>query len=179
MQTQTSIERLRKLLPDVFEPKVQKGELYLRFQLGSAVSAALPLTKVIETLQVTASNITPIPNMSPSVLGLMGHQSKVFWAIDLAHLLGIELGPYRPRHYDMVILETHSTGQDNSSLWLGLSVQQIQTTLRLTTDEVHFPTSQQGEHLMPYLDGHLQHQDQEILLLNVDAISNAQNLYSH
>lgn len=179
MQTKTSIERLRELLPDVFEPKAQTGQLYLRFRLGSTINATLPLNRVVETLQVTASSITPIPNMPASVLGLMGNQGKVFWAIDLAHLLGVEQGPHRPRHYDMVILETHSTDQDNNSLWLGLYVQQIQNTLRLTADEVQPPISHQGEHFMPYLKGQLQQQGQEILLLDVDAITNAQDLYSN
>lgn len=177
MQTKTPIERLQALLPDVFEPKTQTGQLYLQFRLGSQISAALPINSIVETLQVPASSVTPIPNMPASALGLIGNQGKVFWAIDLAFLLEIEQGPYRPRQYDMIIVEVPSTAQENHTLWLGLSVQQIQSTLRLNQDEIQTPSSQQSVHLISFLEGQLQQQDQDILLLDIEAIANAQELY--
>ncbi|MEM9007599.1 MAG: chemotaxis protein CheW [Cyanobacteria bacterium P01_F01_bin.86] len=177
MQTKTSIERLQALLPDVFEPQAKTGQLYLGFRVGSVLNAAFPLGKVVETLQVSASSITPLPNMPASVLGLMNNQDKIFWAIDLAFLLGVRQEFHHFRQYNMIIVEMLSIGQDNDSLLLGLAVDQIQSTLRLDIDKVEPPNSDHSRHLLPYLDGQLWQQGKEILLLNLDAIFSAQDLY--
>ncbi|NET37150.1 MAG: hypothetical protein F6K19_34865 [Cyanothece sp. SIO1E1] len=180
MQTKTPTERLQVLLPDVFAPKSKTGQLYLRFRLATSLNAAISLERVVETLRIPAQGITPMPNMSPCNLGLMNNQGKIFWAIDLANLLGVSQADSRPRQYEIIVIEMLSAArQESEQLLLGLSVQQIQSTLRLTPAQVQASTHDVMPELLPYLQGQFQQQGEETWLLNVEAISNAQGLYDY
>ncbi len=177
MRTQTPLERLQTLLPDVFEPKAQTGELYLRLGLTPSVNAAIPLNTIVETSRIPTQSITSIPNMPACTLGLMGYQGKVFWVVDLPHLMGLTPGIQRPRQYDLIIVETLSmTEQGADSLLLGLSVHQIQSTLRFQSSEILPPTAALFAAMRPYLSGVVQQQGLPIGLLNLGAIVNAPSL---
>ena len=169
------------LLPEVFNPKQQTGELYLKFNLAPSLNAAISLRRIVETLRIPAQSITPIANMPPYTLGLMGSQGKIFWAIDLAQGLGICSEKFRARQYDIIVVEALSIRQSASAhvdndaevLLLGLSVQQIQRTLRLQPDELEPPVVEAIPDLLPYVQGQTQQNGDEILILNIEAISNA------
>ena len=186
MQTQPSLDRLQVLLPEVFNPKPQTGELYLKFDLGSSLSAAISLGQIVETLRIPVQSITPIPNMPPCTLGLIGSQGKIFWAIDLAQLLGVSQEKFRSRQYDIIVVEAlpitqlDKTDFDNDAevLLLGLSVQQIQRTLRLQPGELEPPLVEATLDLAHYVQGRVRQNGDEMLILNVEAISNAQCLNS-
>ncbi len=174
MQTKTTFERLQSLLPDVFNPKPQRGDLYLRFRLAPSLYAAIPLAKIVETLRIPATSITPIPNMPVYILGLVGNRSKVFWALDLAQRLGLSQGSRRLRYYSIIIVEILTLAQQGAETsWLGLSVQQIQTTFRLHQEELSFDIGGIEPNLQPYCEGWFQHNSEKTLLLNVDAIASA------
>ena len=174
MQTETTLERLQTLLPDVFNLKPQTGDLYLRFDLASSLQVAIPLIRVIETLQLPAQRITPIPNMPTYILGLMENRNKVFWAIDLAQRLKFTQSRRRVRQHNIVIvnLSTDSSASDQGpdSLLIGLSIQQIQTTLRLHPEELNFDVGTIKSELQPYFQGWFEHQEKKIFLLDIDAI---------
>ena len=172
MQTETALERLQNLLPDVFNPKPQTGVLYLRFDLASSLQAVIPLTRVIETLQMPAQRITPIPNMPTYALGLMENRNKVFWALDLAQRLNLSSGGRRIRQHNIVIVNLPSlSDQETDSLLLGLSVQRIQTTIRLHPDEMNFETDGISPELQSYFQGWFEHQGSQLFMLNIDAIA--------
>lgn len=174
MQTETTLERLQSLLPDVFNPKPQRGDLYLRFQLIPSLYAAIPLAKIVETLRISATSITPIPNMPTYTLGLMGNRSQVFWALDLAQRLGLSQGSRRLRYHTIIIIEILTiANQGAETSWLGFSVQQIQTTFRLHREELTFDIDDIEPNLQPYCEGWFQHNNEKTLLLNVDAIASA------
>ncbi|MBE9065280.1 chemotaxis protein CheW [Leptolyngbya cf. ectocarpi LEGE 11479] len=171
MQTETTFERLQSLLPEVFSSKRQTGELYLRFCLSSSLYAAVPLTRIVETLRLSTISITPIPNMPAYTLGLMGNRSQVFWVLDLAQRLNLTQGNKRIRHHNVVVVGLPDiTHQNPNSLLLGLSVQQIQTTLRLHPEEVNFEADDIVPELQPYCQGWFKHQGEQTFLLNVDAL---------
>ncbi len=174
MQTETTLERLQSLLPDVFNPKPQIGDLYLRFCLTSSLYAAIPLAKIVETLRVPTTSITPIPNMPAYTLGLMGNRSKVFWALDLAQRLSLTQGSRHLRHHNVIVVELLTMAhQGAETIWLGLTVQQIQTTLRLHPEEFKFEVDNITPKLQPYFQGWFQHNGEKTLLLDVDAIASA------
>ena len=184
MQTQTSLDRLQMLLPEVFNPTSQTGDLYLKCVIGPSLKAAIPLKQIVETLRIPAQSITPIPNMPAWTLGLMGSQGKIFWAIDLAQLLEVSQDNFRSRQYDIIVVETLPISPSETtpanhgaeSLLLGLSVQQIQRTLRLQPDELELSVLDTMSGLIPYIQGRVQQNDDELLILNVEAISNVQYL---
>lgn len=171
MQTETTFERLQSLLPEVFDSKRQTGELYLRFCLSSSLYAAVPLIRIVETLRLSTISITPIPNMPAYTLGLMGNRSQVFWVLDLAQRLNLTQRNRRIRHHNIVIVGFPDIAdQSSNSLLLGLSVQQIQTTLRLHPEELNFEAGDIMPELQPYCQGWFQHQGEQTFLLNVDAL---------
>lgn len=178
MQPKTPIERLQVLLPEIFEPTSKTGKLYLRFRLGECLNAAISLERVVATLRIPAQSITPIPNMSPATLGLISNRGKIFYAIDLARLLGGSQAGWRPRQYEIIIVEMLSAAEPESEqLLLGLSVQQVQSTLRLNQAEIQVSTHDVAPELLPYWQGRFQQQREETAILDVEAIFNAQGLY--
>lgn len=176
--TQTPIERLQALLPDVFEPQAKSGELYLKFYLSSSLTAAIPLVRVVETLRISDHQISPIPNMPASVLGLMSHQGKILWAIDLSKLLKVPQKDVRSRQYDIIVVEVIlDDNQESDFQFLGLYVPKIQGTLRINPEELMFPFEKKMPGLTPYLKGQFQWQDENLFLLDVDAVCSAESLY--
>lgn len=171
MQAETSFERLQSLLPEVFNSKRQTGELYLRFCLSSSLYAAVPLTRIVETLRLSTISITPIPNMPAYTLGLMGNRSQVFWVLDLAQRLNLLQENRRIRRHNVVVVGLPDIAhQSPNSLLLGLSVQQIQTTLRVHPEELNFEADGIAPELQPYFQGWFQYQGEQTLLLDVDAL---------
>lgn len=187
LQNRSSLDRLQSLLPEVFTPKVRTGELFLRFDLGSGISTAISLERIVETLRLPSPSITPMPNMPACTLGLMENQGKVFWAVDLAQALGLTQGAARTREYEIIIIEAlpldnSATAAANAAngerLLLGLAVAKIRSTLRLDASEIE--TSLPGDiptALEPYSKGSFQRDDRQTLILSVEALSNAKGLY--
>lgn len=175
MKTESTLERLQSLLPEVFNPKPQTGDLYLRLDISSSLHAAIPLKRVVETLRLPAQRITPIPNMPPHALGLMESRNKIFWVLDLAKRLAIPQNRTRIREHNIVIVAlptlSYSPSQESESLLLGLSVHQIQATLRLTPEELNFETGNIASELQPYFQGWFHYHRAKTLLLNINAIA--------
>ncbi len=176
------IDRLQQLLPELFNPQQPTGDLYLKFQLGPQIQAAISLQRVVETLLLPTESMTPIPNMPSAVLGLMSSKGKVFWAVDLAHLLELSGERMRSRRYEMIVVQTlpaNSLGSPNlgsETPLLGLSVQQIRGTLRLTADALESPVGECAPELLPYLQGRVWEEGQELMVLSVEALSHAKCL---
>ncbi|MFG6095455.1 chemotaxis protein CheW [Leptothoe sp. ISB3NOV94-8A] len=176
--TQKPIERLQALLPDVFEPQTQTGELYLKFYLGSSLTVVIPLVQVVETLRISAHQVSPIPNMPASVLGLMSHQGKILWVLDLPKLLEVPQKDVRSRQYDIIVVEVMlDDGQESDCQFLGLYVPQIQGTLRMNPEDLIPSFEEIMPGLAPYLQGQFQGEDEKLFLLDVDAICSAESLY--
>jgi positive phototaxis protein PixI len=179
---ESPLARLQRLLPELFEPQQRTGDLYLRFQLGDAINAAISLEPVIETLQISASHITPIPQMASVVLGLMSLKGKIFWAVDLSRLMGIDLPYRRSQRHEIIVVRAlplstsvaSSPSDFEDELLMGLSVSRIRGTLRLQADsivpikphELHCPPE-----LVPFVQGQIQQGDETLIVLSVDAIT--------
>ncbi len=187
LQARSSLDRLQSLLPEVFTPKSRTGELFLRFQLGNNINAAISLERIVETLRIPAQRITPMPNMPACTLGLLENQGKVFWAVDLAKALGLNQGATRTREYEIIIVE--ALPLDNSTtaaanfangetLLLGLVVAKIRSTLRLQSDEIEKTVPLKDLSVLEaYVQGSFHRDGDETLILSVEALSNAKGLY--
>lgn len=187
LQARSSLDRLQLLLPEVFTPNARTGELFLRFELGRNINAAISLERIVETLRLPTQSITPMPNMPACTLGLMENQGKVFWAVDLAQALGLTQGATRTREYEIIIIEAlpldnsataAANAANGETLLLGLAVTKIRSTLRLNASDIE--TSNAGEVppvLEPYIKGSFQRDDSQTLILSVEALSNAKGLY--
>ncbi|MEL6911633.1 MAG: chemotaxis protein CheW, partial [Cyanobacteria bacterium J06598_4] len=86
MNSLTTTDRLKELLPQLFSTQQRQGNYYLRFQLTDSINLLLNLRYVQESLTIDGSQITAVPNLPPYAVGLMNARNQVFLALDLAHL---------------------------------------------------------------------------------------------
>jgi purine-binding chemotaxis protein CheW len=96
-----------------------EGELHLRFHTSAGTEFALPATGIREVVSPAPDQITPIPNVSPLLLGTLNFRGRVLWVADLGQFLG-----------ESVLLNTDRAEisiiavEDQDTL-LGLAVEQI------------------------------------------------------
>ncbi|NEQ98848.1 MAG: CheW domain-containing protein [Cyanothece sp. SIO2G6] len=180
MQMETPAERLRSLLPQVFAPQPKEGELFVKLQVVPQVIVSIPLVSIAEVSLVMASEITPIPNMPDSVLGLFNTKGYVFWLIDLAYFLGFSSTLSRVKSYEMVMVRAipkqHSddaTPTTNSSEQLiGLAVHHIQGSFRMPASDIQ--TSDAGmksritSELLAYVDAYILNTQKPLPILNIE-----------
>ena len=175
MSTATSsISQLEKLLPQLFETPKLQGETYLRCQLTSQMSGLVSMEFVQESLLVPGENITFIPNMPSLVMGLMTSRDRVFFVIDLPHLLGLASPCPLLQTYQMIVLRISSlmsqpTNLDQEML-LGLVVPRIHGVMRVMSQEKETDQEDFSSHLIPYIQGQVRDADKLLPILNLAAI---------
>lgn len=128
----TTQERLRRLLPQLFNPLQSPGRLYLRCSIGEN-SALIDVTFLDECLLLEAERITPIPQMPPYVMGLMNSRQRVFFVVDLPQFLGLTPLPSSSRRYHILVTEKTTSSHDSS--FLGLAVNRIEGITRMPLEE--------------------------------------------
>lgn len=129
----TTQERLRRLLPQLFNPLQSPGRLYLRCTIGEN-SALIEVTGIDECLLLEAERITPIPQMPPYVMGLMNSRQRVFFVIDLPQFFGFTPLPSSSRRYHILVTERTTSSHDSS--FLGLAVNRIEGITRILLEEL-------------------------------------------
>jgi positive phototaxis protein PixI len=191
MSTSTSITRLEQLLPQLFQGSSPEGKTYLRFQLTADIAAAISMDWVQESLLVGSEQISPLPNLPEAAIGIMSARNRIFCVFDLAQLLMLPSTLTSARQYHTIVVRANagnlpadSFQSDNNSalleereLFLGIAVDRIQGIARFTTDELQSPKSDFPAQLAPYLSGAVTEDDRQILILDIDSISDsARNL---
>jgi twitching motility protein PilI len=78
----------QNIAPDTQELQTPVGELHLRFYLPSQDEFALSAVGIREVIQQPLDRITPIPNASPLLLGVINLRGQVIWVADLGQFLG-------------------------------------------------------------------------------------------
>lgn len=138
MSSLTTTDRLKDLLPQLFNPQQVEGDYYLRFQLTGKISALIDLNYVQESLTVNSDQITAVPNLPEFVVGLMSSRNQIFLAIDLAHLTGFTPETINLRQYQTIVVkvnEKNSSGQADVLNLFGLTVRRIQGISRILPDK--------------------------------------------
>lgn len=120
MSSLTTTDRLKELLPQLFNTQEFKGNNYLRFELTAEITALIDLQYVQESLTINNDEITVVPNLPEYVMGLMSSHNQVFLAIDLAHLMGFAPTTVNLRQYQAIVIQ--DTSQMN--LW-GFAVKRV------------------------------------------------------
>jgi positive phototaxis protein PixI len=134
---------------------------YLEIQANLDTTLSLPMANVQEVLTVEATNIVPVPNMPEYILGILNRHSRVYWAIDLATLLGCQPVDMVTHNFNVVIASTGSTP-------IAIVVHKVigmVTSDRLESNVSHLPA-----HLQPYLQGRVVQDRRELAVIKVEAI---------
>ncbi len=175
MSTATSsLSRLQELLPQLFETPDVQGEPYLRCQLTAQMSGLVSMEFVQESLLVSGEHITFIPNMSSFVMGLMSSRDRVFFVIDLPHLLGLASPCPLLQTYQMIVLRISplmsQPANPDKEMFLGLVVPRIQGVMRVMSEERETDQEDFSSELTPYLQGRIMDSGEPLPILNLAAI---------
>jgi chemotaxis signal transduction protein len=168
-------DRLRQLLPQLFEADTRSGEAFLRLQVTADTTMALPLDCIEETQLLAPPDITPMPNMPHHLLGLMRVKGQVLWLASLAHFLGLATAVERVYRYETIVMRMTPPAQlgsdSESDLFFGLAVNKIKGSMRLDADRIEPIGAHVRADLVPFLAGQVQHDQETILILNPAALS--------
>ena len=132
--------------PDLQVLENPEGELHLRFFVASGEEFALPATGIREVISPTPDRITPIPNVSPLLLGTLNVRGRVIWVADLGQFLGSPavLSTDRP--------EISVIAVEDQDAIIGLAVDRIVGMDWLDIDEIQM-SSNVPDGMAPFLRG--------------------------
>lgn len=132
--------------PEFQELESPEGELHLRFYVASGMELALGAIGIREVISQPPDRITPIPNVSPLLLGTLNFRGRVIWVADLGQFLGdqVPLNTDRPE-IPVIAIEDQDT-------MLGLAVDQIVGMDWLDVDLVQMPNNA-PDSMAPFLRG--------------------------
>lgn len=105
--------------PEFQELESPEGEMHLRFFLQSGIEMALPAVSIREVTEPSPDRITPVPNVSPLLLGTLNIRGQVIWVADLGQFLG-ELAPLSTDRADIPVIAI-----EDQERMLGLAVAKI------------------------------------------------------
>lgn len=165
MDTPTS-----SLTPQLNQPESVAESSYLRFQLNKDTSAVLPMKYVQEVFMISTGQITPIPNMPECVLGLLNRRNRILWAVDLALMLTLQPIDTSSQQYHVMIIRVGETP-------LSLLVREVKGVTRLTS--VHPIDGENNAIGLSYLCGYLWYHQQQLFVLDAEAIIHSPSLYSY
>ena len=149
MSASSPAARIQVNLQELFQGKSASGTPHIKFQLTSEIVALLSMELVQETLIVEVGQITLLPSMPTSALGIMNSRDRVFCVFDLAQLLSLPSSLVNPRQYQIIVLQT----TDQNPIQLALAVRGLQGIMRLTTEQIQSPIDNVPSNIAPYVSG--------------------------
>jgi twitching motility protein PilI len=142
-----------------------EGELHLRFFVTSGEEFALPATGIKEVISSPPDRITPIPNVSPLLLGTLNVRGRVIWVADLGQFLG-DATPMSTDRPEIAVIAV-----EDQDAMLGLAVDQIVGMDWLDIEDVQMPTNI-PDGMAPFLRGEwLMENEQPMLLRLLDQVA--------
>lgn len=128
------------------ESQSPEGELYLRFAVTSSQEFALPAVGVREVMSLLPSQITPIPNTSPLLLGTLNLRGRAVWVADLGRFLN-NSPPLRIDRSEISIVAI-----EDQEIVMGLAVDRLVGMDWLKPDQLQMPNDISDD-LAPFLQG--------------------------
>lgn len=136
----------RDQAPELQEIETPEGELHLRFFMTGDEEFALPATGIRRIIEHSPDHITPVPNVSPLLLGTLNEQGRVIWVADLGQFLGYP----KPMNTDRA--EIPVIAVEEAGTMLGLAVNKIIGTDWLDIDALK-ATVDPSDVMAPFLKG--------------------------
>jgi purine-binding chemotaxis protein CheW len=127
-----------------------EGDLYLRFFVESGDEFALPAMGIREVLSLVPSQITPVPNVSPLLMGVLNFRGQVIWVSDIGQFLGsTKLLNTERVEISIIVIESQET-------MVGLAVEQVKGMDWLNLDALMPPSISASDSISPFLKGEWQ-----------------------
>jgi twitching motility protein PilI len=144
--------------PDFQELESPEGELHLRFYVTSGDEFALPATGIKEVISPTPDRITPIPNVSPLLLGTLNVRGRVVWVADLGQFLG-DPNPLSTDRSEISVIAV-----EDQDTMLGLAIDRINEMDWLDVEDLQVPNNV-PDGMAPFLKGEWRLEDDRLLRL--------------
>ena len=132
--------------PEFQELESPEGELHLRFHTPSGAEFALPAIGIREVLSPSPDRITPVPNVSPLLLGTLNVRGRVVWVADLGQFLG-DAAPLNTDRPEISVIAI-----EDQDIMLGLAVDRILGMEWLDIENVQAATAV-PDSVAPFLRG--------------------------
>lgn len=132
--------------PELQQLESPEGELHLRFFVTSGEEFALPASGIREVISSSPDRITPIPNVSPLLLGTLNVRGRVIWVADLGQFLGNSM-PLSTDRAEISVIAV-----EDQDMMLGLAVERIVGMDWLDIEEIQMPTNV-PDGMAPFLRG--------------------------
>ncbi|MEM8603767.1 MAG: chemotaxis protein CheW [Cyanobacteria bacterium P01_H01_bin.121] len=132
--------------PEMQELETPEGELHMLFFTPSGNQFALPAIGISEALLQSPDRITPIPNVSPLILGTLNKRGRVIWVADLGQFLG-ESGSLNTDRTEIPVIAI-----EDQDMMLGLAVQDIIGMSWRSIDDIQMPTNI-SDSMAPFVRG--------------------------
>lgn len=152
--------------PEFQELETPEGEPHLRFFVPSGNEFALPAMGIREVLSQSPDRMTPIPNVSPLLLGTLNLRGRVIWVADLGQFLG-DSTPLNTDRTEIPVIAV-----EDQDIILGLAIDSINDMAWLDPDKMQMPT-QVSDSMAPFIKGEWQlgaSDEQRLRLLDQVAI---------
>lgn len=108
------------------------SEQFLTFSLPPDQKVMISTKQLVEIVNISISQIVPIPDVPPYVMGVSNWRGEVLWVIDLGYMLGFD--PLHATGYTQATYKTilvRSQGQI-----LGLVVNRVEQTIWCAPDQI-------------------------------------------
>jgi positive phototaxis protein PixI len=110
----------------------QSLQQFLRFQLPGQTPAMVPTQHLTEILSLNLSQIVPISDTNPAMMGVYNWRGEVLWLLDLGCWLGLEPLYKQGLHQGKLnVIIIHRLGQT-----LGLGVAQVEQMIWCDLSEI-------------------------------------------
>lgn len=139
---------------------------YLKFTLMADMTALLPIAQLAAVLKIEATQITAIPHLPASIMGVYNWRGEVLWIVDLGYLLGGTSWHQQsilPTHYKTLLLE-QILAETSERRHLGLVVPHVNGIESLSLDAIQSPSAI-ADALVPFLRGYWLGVTGEMLML--------------
>lgn len=132
---------------EIQELESPEGELHLKFVTPSGMGFVLPAEAIREVMQQPPDRITPIPNVSPLLLGTINLRGQVIWVADLGQFLG-DPNPLRTDRAEIPVIAI----EDQDTL-LGLAVEEMQGMRWLPLEDLQIQLNNIPDSMAPFIQG--------------------------
>ncbi|QSJ18812.1 purine-binding chemotaxis protein CheW [Nostoc sp. UHCC 0702] len=146
---------------------MENKEKFLSFNLGVRDTAVIALQHITEVMQVSLTEICPVPQMPSCVLGIYNWRGEMVWLVDIEEMLGyssFSQGVNLLSKVMAIILEIEGK-------YLGLLVRQFMDIEWLDDSQIKSPS---GElfypEMSPFLRGYFIN-DAEEMMFSLDAVA--------
>ena len=140
------IEQESSQLSGLQELQNPEGDLFLRFFIESGQEFALPAQGIREVLALAPDQITPVPNVSPVLVGVLNLRGQVIWVTDIGQFLG------HTKPLDTDCPEISIIAIESQDITVGLAVDKVMDMDWLDADQLT-PSLSASDNMAPFLKG--------------------------